>query len=276
MARRVKTNNPLSKGRQLQIAELAEFIAVENSTGRQTDLEAIRASEDLQLHYDHYEGAFDGMLVADGSEFHVHVDLDSGNHPGQRRSRFTVAHEFGHYFIDEHRLGLLSGAIEPHGSRQNIKSQEPIEIEANYFASCLLMPKARFRSSLTSRKFSAAVIEKVVDDFDVSFPAATIRFASAGNHEIMAVMTKDGIAKWFTKSDDFCPGPFRFKVGQPVPPTTVVGEHFAGKNSRLNGVERVDADDWFYVYDQWASRQMYEQCIYRDEWGYVISLLWFD
>lgn len=270
------SNEPLSVPRKRHLGKLAEFVALEHSDATATDLLAIARFEEVQVHFDSYECAFDGMLVADGTDFHIHVDIDNGNSPTQKRSRFTLAHELGHYFIDEHRLGLLSGALEPHPSRQDPRTTDPIEVEANYFASCLLMPESKFRRSLTLRKFSSAVIEKITNDFNVSFPAATIRFAAVGNHEVMAVVSKDGIAKWFTKSEDFCPGPFRFKVGQPVPPSTVAGEHFAGKNSRLNGIERVDADDWFHAYDRWAARQMYEQCIYRDEWGYVISLLWFD
>lgn len=269
-------NDLLSVARKRYLGKLAEFVASEHSPAVATDLAAIARFEEVEVHYDNYERAFDGMLVSDGTDFHIHIDIDNGNSPTQKRSRFTLAHELGHYFIDEHRLGLLSGELQPHPSRQDPRTTDPIEVEANYFASCLLMPETKFKRSLTLRKFSSAVIEKITEDFNVSFPAAMIRFATIGNHEIMAVVSKDGIAKWFTKSDDFCPGRFKFKVGHALPPTSVVGEHFAGKNRRLDTIEPLSADDWFYPYERWANRPMYEQCIYRDEWGYVISLLWFD
>jgi Zn-dependent peptidase ImmA (M78 family) len=269
-------NEILSVARKRHLGKLAEFVALEHSSSIDTDLAAIARFEEIEVYYDSYERAFDGMLVADGTDFHIHIDIDNGNNPSQRRSRFTLAHELGHFFIDEHRLGLLSGELKPHPSRQDPRTTEPIEVEANYFASCLLMPESKFKRSLTLRSFSSAVIEKVTEDFNVSFPAATIRFAAVGNHEIMAVVSKDGIAKWYTKSDDFFPGRFKFKVGSALPPTTVAGEHFAGKNRKLGGIERLCADDWFYPFERWANLPMYEQCVYRDEWGYVISLLWFD
>lgn len=58
--------------------------------------------------------------------------------------RFTLAHELGHYFIDQHRRGLEEGKVRSHGSVVEFESELPIEQEADTFAASLLMPRERF------------------------------------------------------------------------------------------------------------------------------------
>src|SRR5689334_23997225 len=55
----------------------------------------------------HYGNCFDGLLEYEAGEFHVYCNVDRGNIPGGARARFTLAHELGHYFIDEHRIALI-------------------------------------------------------------------------------------------------------------------------------------------------------------------------
>ncbi|MBL9215987.1 MAG: ImmA/IrrE family metallo-endopeptidase [Opitutaceae bacterium] len=60
------------------------------------------------------------------------------------RSRFTFAHELGHYFLEDHRAALISGMWATRslhrGSRGSL-----FEHEADIFAANLLMPEERFR-----------------------------------------------------------------------------------------------------------------------------------
>lgn len=79
-----------------------------------------------------------GLLVRDGSSSIIGVN---GGHPVVRQ-RFTIAHEFGHFLLHE-------GIVEhvDHGYRVNYRNDESSlardveEIEANFFAASLLMPK---------------------------------------------------------------------------------------------------------------------------------------
>lgn len=70
----------------------------------------------------------------------------------------------------------------------------------------------------------------------------------------------------------------KFKIGEPVPKTTVAGEYYNIENRKFTTVEQLDTNDWFNppAGDHRADRQMYEQCFYSDSYGYVVSLLWFD
>ena len=54
------------------------------------------------------------------------------------RKNFTKAHELGHYFLGHQLNGHTDTSIN-----EECSSKEPIEYEADYFATCLLMPKEK-------------------------------------------------------------------------------------------------------------------------------------
>jgi Zn-dependent peptidase ImmA (M78 family) len=268
----------ITEVRKKKISKLTGELAQLFSSGNITQLEELATAEDLPVYYDDYEEAFDGMLLYDNKDFHIHINHTKGNQPNSKRGRFTLAHELGHYFIDEHRLGLKSGSLKPHGSLTELKDKDLIELEADYFASCLLMPESKFkpRSGLT-KKFSLATITDLSHSFQASIVSTVIRFSEVGTHEIMAVFSRNNIVEWYARCKDFPQWPFRFKVHGTLPPTTVAGEFYT-KNSKYTGIEKVGADDWFFPFenDERADRQMYEQCYYSKSYDYVISLIWFD
>lgn len=273
--------------RKIQIGKLAEYIANEFSERNFTLLNEITKFEQVPVYYDNYENAFDGMLLydLDNKDFHIHINTDNGNTQNSKRGRFTLAHELGHYFLDTHRLGLKYGLLEPHASFHNINQKSLIEIEADYFASCLLMPKNKFKSfsseqnKLTgNKKFSIDTIIAVSDSFQTSLLSTLIRFGEVGTHEIFAVVSKDNIAKWFVRSHDFPNWTFKFKIGSTLPQTSIAGDYLTKEYKKISGIEIVSADDWFFtpLNDKRAFRKMYEQCYYYDSNGYAISLIWFD
>ncbi len=260
--------------RKKKIEKFTQFLLLENTVSPVTDLEKLYREEEVSVYYDHYENHFDGMLVFDSNRFHIHLNIDRGNHRESKRGRFTLAHELGHYFIDEHRDGLLSGKFKPHPSHTSLIRNNLVEMEADYFASCLLMPQNKLREESIRDRFSFQSIYSLSDVFQTSILATLIRFAEVGTHEIFVVVSKDNIVKWFLRSKDFPRYPFRFKVGSKLPPTTVAGEYFLKEDSKFTEIEKVFAEDWFYVSN--GSRPMNEQCFYMDTYGYVISLIWFD
>jgi Zn-dependent peptidase ImmA (M78 family) len=271
--------------RKTQLSKVAEFIAKDFADGNVTSLAEIASFENIGHYFDNYEDAFDGMLLYDNFDFHIHINVDSGNTADSKRGRFTFAHELGHYFIDEHRIGLKYGLLEPHASFHNFNQRNPLEEEADHFASCLLMPEEKFKSHSAQykrktgiRTFSFDVLHHLSDSFQTSLLATLIRFGEVGTHEIFAVVSENNIAKWFVKSKDFPNWKFRFKRGERVPDSTVAGEFFTKEDHKVKTIESVDVDDWFVPPkdDERADRQMYEQCFYSDRYGYVISLIWFD
>ncbi|CAM3690698.1 ImmA/IrrE family metallo-endopeptidase [Sphingobacterium prati] len=263
--------------RKKELNKIADFVSVQFSTKNVTRLDLIVESEQINLYIDHYENFFDGMLVFDEGEFHIHLNIDRKNSLETTRGRFSLAHEIAHYYINEHRIGLQNGLLEPHGSITDLNNSDPIELEADYFAGCLLMPYDKLYYFDQVKNFSLDKIKAISESFQVSLLAATIRYCQTCIHEMMFVVSENNIVKWYGRNEYFPKWPFRFKVYGTLPPTTVAGEFFTKPDSRFSSIEEVNPDDWFFPFlnDYRANRKMNEQCFYADNYGYVISLLWF-
>ena len=268
----------LSNQRKRILTELASLYSREFHSNGIPSLELIAKSENIKLIFDHYERSFEGMTVCDESDFFIHIDLDSILSRDSPRARFTLAHELGHAIIEEHRLGLLTNEIEPHKSIFLLgETKSSIEKEADYFASCLLMPAHEFLSvsKKYSRQFSVNSIKLIAATFKVSVLAALIRFVDTGSHPIFVVYCKENKVIWYSKSDDFPSWAFKFKVGGSPPVETVLGDFISNKKQKYDEPIPHDPESWFYV--KWdLNLEFYEQCIYSEDYGYNISVMWFD
>jgi len=245
-----------------------------------TPLEKIVLDEKLRVFYDCYENAFDGMTIYDKGKFYIHLNTDKGNRNNSERGRFTLAHELGHYFIDAHRIGLKKGLLEAHPSETNKTQYTAIEREADYFASCLLMPESRFCKDIAGKKFNAEIINLLKTEYKVSRTACALRFADIGNCPIMVAYAENGRIKWTYSSNDF-----RYKYfcnDNIVPKDTVMGEYFNNNNKTdTYKTETIWAIDCFKdVKDEDIRQQFYEYCItYQDSVlniNSALSIFWTD
>src|SRR5262249_47462025 len=168
-------NTRIRLDREQEIAELAEFVADEYCpTGRVEPLEILKRKE-ISHSFGFYGNYFDGMLECKGGRFHVFSNLQRVENAASPRARFTLAHEIGHYFIDEHRNALLSGT-PPHGSRCDFESKNLVEREADTFASQLLLPATRFRAEAKRAAKGLAGILSLGRTFDTSISSTAIRY----------------------------------------------------------------------------------------------------
>lgn len=262
--------------RKKKISFLANFVLDEICQNGLVDLHAIANYEELPVHYDHYESnTFDGMLVYHNSKFHIHINVDKGNTSNSRRGRFTLAHELGHYLIDEHRIALKYGFMTAHQSKNSLLNKDLIEQEADYFASCLLLPEKQFRLACAKKQFSIDLMINLSDQFYVSLMAAILRFIEIGSREFMIVVSKSGIVRWFSKSTDFAKLKFRFNVGHSLPNDSISCKYacIVDRDFTTN-IEEVDTDTWFY--NSYYPLLVYEQCYYSQINGYLITLVWFS
>lgn len=87
---------------------------------------------------------FVGVLTK-GNNFQVYIminkDIDNLG-----RKNFTIAHELGHYFLS-HDLHNNRGFCTVSDMDPEKHQIDPIEREANYFASCFLMPEEKIKSA---------------------------------------------------------------------------------------------------------------------------------
>ena len=197
----VKVQGPrLSPTREQEIAELAEAITGDYfPTSRVDPLEIIKAKQ-ISFSFGRYGDYFDGLLEHRNGRFHIFANLDRLESADSPRARFTLGHELGHYFIDEHRNALAMGLAPSHPSICEYESGLPVEREADHFASSLLMPSKRFRKLADKARLGLDGILSIADEFGTSVTSTAIKYAKSDIVPCAVVKwNKDGYAwKWLS------------------------------------------------------------------------------
>lgn len=174
----MKTGNNrayITASRRRELADLADAVLVDVPAQPPVDPLLIARQYGLSHSFNNYGDTFDGLLECRARRFHIYCNLDRVDTRNSPRARFTLAHELGHYFVDEHRQALLAG-VEPHQSIADFGSRFLVEQDADAFASSLLMPEGRFRQSAYGTG-----LESVLDlakRFDTSITSAAVRYAT--------------------------------------------------------------------------------------------------
>ena len=92
-----------------------------------------------------------GAIWVDMEAILIDLSLDPKSNPAMTgRYRFSVAHEVGHWRLhrsyvakDASQASLFDGSAEPTVICRSSQAKEPIEWQADFFSSCLLMPRRR-------------------------------------------------------------------------------------------------------------------------------------
>lgn len=190
----------LRQEREQEITDLAEAVA--DVYGPAIEPLSIAHSQDVTTSFNDYGESFDGLLEAKDGRFHVYCNLRGEVDRGAPRVRFTLAHELGHFFIDEHREALLAGRVPSHPSHCDHRSPRLVEVEADTFASGLLMPWSRFLPAARRAKLGLPGVLELAGAFRVSLTAAALRYVRADL--VPCVLVKWGPAgyewKWCSES----------------------------------------------------------------------------
>ena len=111
-------------------------------------MEKIKFKEVNSANYN-FVGAF---TKGNNNQLYIMVNKNIGN---EGRRNFTIAHELGHYFL-KHRLKINAFYCLDNEILEDNTLQDNIENEANYFATCLLMPEDKitkaFKAMLCNSK----------------------------------------------------------------------------------------------------------------------------
>ncbi|MGF1558973.1 MAG: ImmA/IrrE family metallo-endopeptidase [Flavobacteriaceae bacterium] len=267
------TNDFLSEYDKGFLNELAGSIADFYCPRGVVNPEVIAEKCKISYNYSEYGDSYDGLIEHLNGKFHIFINIERLQHAFSDRARFTFAHELGHYFIDTHRNSLLQGMSPSHGSFTGFVRKNRAERQADYFASCLLLPEERFVKDCNRRKFSFKILQELSKKYQVSISATSLRFCAIGNHPIMVVYSFKGKIKWHWNSNDF---PYwKLKHGkEKLPEDTVAGEYFQLFRKPLT-TQTVFAMDWFdNVWDSHTHRKFYEHCICQQD--HALSIIWED
>lgn len=103
--------------------------------------------------------------------------------------RFTIAHELGHYFLPGHPDKLFPRGDGLHESRSGFISGDPLERQADYFASALLMPAHQFREAVDYAGSGFSAIEKLATECRTSLTATAIRYTTFTDDAVAVIVS---------------------------------------------------------------------------------------
>lgn len=192
----------LSRHRKSFIESIAEEVLDSygsHSKRRWVDVDSIVGRLGISKSFNDYGSGFDGMLECKEAKFHVYVNRSTcGSGRYFPRARFTIAHELGHYSIPEHRSALLSGKVPHHPSvcgHPNPRAH--VELEADYFASRLLMPRKRFDELALSKPPVLGSLLELASEFRTSIQSTALRLLDASEEKFAFLFWKnDGSFHW--------------------------------------------------------------------------------
>lgn len=220
-------------------------------------------------------GIYIKVLPINGSEGRIIMNGDNGvisinsSIDYQPSKNFIIAHEIGHFILHKD----LMICSDTHKTLSEWHKKGPQEIEANEFASELLMPSNQYSLKVKGEKMSLKLIEDVSSYFNVSKLSAFLKYVSNGDYPVMVIFMENGFVKWKDFSSDF---PFTYLPhNSAIPAYTVAGDYFY-HNSFETEPEKVDAIEWFpedFNIKFKKDWKLWEQC-YRVSGNGLVTCLW--
>lgn len=234
------------------------------------NLDVICAHEEIRLvPLENHQG-FNGKIefISEENVFLIyHPSLSS--HPAPNRVRFSIAHELGHFYIDDHRAALVKGIT--HDSKPGFRSKEPKEIQADEFAASLLIPKALMEPTIDRRgMLYLSEILDIAGKCATSPYATTIRYVRMASEVCWVVLAKDGVIEGCFSSDEARAKGLGWISATNLPEKSP-GLQFKGSAPTNDPIEKEhDASVW--LMPRWKVPNIWEHCISVGK-GYSLSLL---
>lgn len=215
----------------------------------------------LRLCGGNYCNAFDGRLEYHPSKsrfvcfYNTKYDRADGRGHAPR-TRFSLAHELGHYFIEDHHEYLRSGG-KSHDSRSEFVASTPIEQQADCFAAQLLMPDSLVKPIVNQDELSVELISEVANTFNTSFVSAALRAAEVSHFCGAIVALRDNAIGWCRVSNALIEA--KIYPGERGPVRSVGAQaswkQFAN-NEPVAKSRSGWARDWFRLYDDEQARSL--------------------
>lgn len=184
------------------------------------------------------------------------------------RVRFTQAHELGHYIL--HRQLRESFQCSDADMLNWSNDDKNLEVQADLFASYLLMPLDDYRKQVTCA-VDLEVLAHCADRYGVSLTAAILKWLQYTDEKAVLVMSNDGFINWACSSEPAAKAGAYFRTRNNVIP--VPSEALAAnadiKHDRF-GTE-IAASIWFPHAN--SNTPLREMKIYTEQYDSVLSLL---
>jgi hypothetical protein len=247
-------------------AQLAGLLLERFRISGKPDLEALCCLLGLRVREKAFD-RFDGVLIRGEGARKGIIGINSSIQEIARK-RFTIAHELGHFMIPYHRQVKTmceTGLMDSFSARLATP-----ELEANEFASELLLPTRTLRQRFDLASPSLSQISQVAREFDASLSAATWRFLALTKQPCAMVWNRGGRALWYRTSDTL---PFRLPLHDLPAQASVASRLLAGE-SVPGGMQEVDPHLWFEAAAAAHIATLFEESTLFPGYNAVFTLLW--
>jgi hypothetical protein len=224
---------------------------------------------------------FDGKLRYDSGKrrfvLMYNTKYDAGLRPDEHhpRTRFSVAHELGHYFIEHHHSYLLHGG-KTHASINEFRSQMTIEREADAFAASLLLPTHVVSPLINKAQLSIEKIHEVASDYQTSRLSTMIRCVQLSHFHCAVAGIRDGAVAWMFPSPALKDSKIYRRSGHLPEGAFKPWSDFKAGTARPMQRDG-HANDWFAVFDERLEDQYVTEAYFPvSKLGTLLVLLTFD
>ncbi|MBN1554994.1 MAG: ImmA/IrrE family metallo-endopeptidase [Phycisphaerae bacterium] len=268
----------LARKRREEIVELAQAVAGEYCPDGRVEPDQIARAKQITMSFGEYGDSFDGMLEHRAGRYHIFCNVESAGFADSPRARFTLAHELGHYYIDEHRNALAAGRAPMHRSVCEYESRNLAEQEADLFAAHLLLPQERFVDKARSVQPGLAGILSLAETFGTSLTSTAIRYAEANLLPCAAIKWNWNHYAWKKLSSAAFAARYRRTVEAPenLPPDSPTTRALAHEIPPARGYFQAGttAATWFPRVQEGEFRDIIflEQAIPLGRWGVLTFL----
>lgn len=188
----------------------------------------------------------------------------------QPKINFTIAHEIGHLIMHRNISYLFSDTKQ---TLQQWLARGTHEMEANDFASELLMPSHLFKEKIRGKKLDLDLIKDTASYFGTSQTATFLKYKNLGNYAISIIYLENSRVVWHQESDDF---PLKYiPKGFKAPEQSNCGDFFKGLSIEDEPTS-IEALEWFpedFNIDDYLQLELYEQC-YKVSDTSILCCLW--
>ncbi len=239
---------------ELQIQEPAEIV-----------IEMIAPFKGAPVRYAELTGC-DGRMVRIGGTALITV-RQSITRVGQRR--FVIAHELGHVLL--HPGVRQIDEVDASQIRNFSDRQAPEELEANYFAAELLMPRKLFEQDAHKIEPSWDAVRALASRYQTTLSSAAIQYVHSTTEPVALVASESGDRKWFVIGEHA--REFFLTDALKVHQYSCAHELLA-ENKTHSRASDVAAGAWFRGFDPNSKEYVTEDSIRAANSPFVLSLIW--
>lgn len=228
-------------------------------------LEAIAKCCGILVREEELEGA-EARLIRSGDSGIVRINR---NIPEVGRKRFAIAHELGHWTLHQSKSSIWDCSSD---DMMKYSDKNPLEVEANTFASELLMPSIIFRPECRKSDPSLEIIIALAQKFNTSITATSVRFVQECKEPCLVVFSEDGRVRWW-KSKEEASSTTWIDHGQKIHTDSAAWDCLRD-GVEITKLQKVQKTAWFQNLREYRKFDLYEQAMKLRGYDVIISLLW--